>query len=381
MISTILPFLIILPALGYSLLALWSAYRYFGHKTTGPDHAPPVTILKPVMGMDAESFENFASFCRQKYPVFQIVFAAASRNDPVLPVIERLMAEFPDIDIVLVIDERRDGPNYKVCNLINAYPLAKYDLVIICDCDIRVGPEYLRRVCAPFVDPTVGLVTSLYRSPEVRGTATAIEAVGLTMEMMPNVLVAHALEGLTFALGASMVVRREALDDIGGFAALVNYLADDYQLGNKIFLAGWRLELSDYIVESVMKKDTFSHVFSRQLRWNRTMRVSRPGGFAGSGLTQPFPPALLALLVSGCSSAGVTAALLLYAVRCTNAILFSRCYLRDHLFPRWLWLLPFRDLIAFMQWFLSFFGNRVHWRGHDYRIIPGGMIIDLEDLK
>ena len=373
-----IPFLIILPALAYSLLALWSAHRYFGHKTTDPDHAPPVTILKPVMGVDAESFENFASFCRQEYPVFQIVFAAASRNDPVLPVIERLMAEFPDIDIALVVDERKDGPNYKVCNLINAYPRAKHELIIICDCDIRVGPEYLRHVCAPFVDPTVGLVTSLYRSPQVQGTATALEAMGFTLEMMPNVLVARALEGLTFALGASMVVRREALDAIGGFSTLVNYLADDYQLGNKVFRAGWRLELSDHIVESVMKKDTFSHVFSRQLRWNRTMRVSRPGGFAASGITQPFPPALLALLVSGCSTAGATAALLLYAVRCMNAILFSHYYLRDHLFPRWLWLLPFRDLLAFAQWFLSFFGNRVHWRGHYYRILPGGKMVDLE---
>ena len=378
MFSTILPFLIILPALAYSLLSLWCAHRYFSRKKTFPDHAPPVTILKPVKGMDKESFENFASFCRQEYELFQIVFAVASREDPALPVIRRLMAEFPDIDIDLVVDARIYGPNYKTCNLMNACSRAKHDLIIISDSDIHVGPEYLRHVCAPFADPTVGLVTSLYRSSRVRGTATALEAMGLTMEMMPNVLVAQTLEGLTFALGASIAVRREALAAIGGFAALVDYLADDFQLGNKIFRAGWRLELSDYIVESVMKKETFSHVFSRQLRWYRTMRVSRPGGFAGFGVTQPFPPALLAILVSGCSPAGITAALLLYVVRSMNAILFSRYYLHDHLFPRWLWLLPVRDLLAFIKWVLCFFGNRVHWRGHYYRILSGGKMIEIE---
>ena len=378
MSAAILPFLIILPALAYSLIALWCAHRFFREKRIFTDHTPPVTILKPVKGLDADSFENFASFCRQVYPVYQIVFAVASGEDPVLPVIRRLMAEFPGIDIDLVVDERKYGPNYKVCNLMNAYPRAKHDVIIVCDSDIRVGPEYLRHVCAPFADPAVGLVTSLYRSHQVRGTVTALEAMEFTVDLIPNVLVARALEGLTFALGASMAVRREVLDVIGGFAALVDYLADDYQLGNKIFRAGWRLELSDYIVESVMKEETFGHVFSRQLRWYRTMRVSRPGGFAGSGVTQPFPPALLAFLVSGCSLPGVAAALLLYAVRSLNALLFSRCYLHDHLFPRWLWLLPLRDLLSFVKWFLCFFGNRVYWRGHRYRILPCGRMVDLE---
>lgn len=378
MSGPLLPFLIILPSLAYSLLALWCAHRYFRRTTVLPDHAPPVTILKPVKGIDEDSFENFASFCRQEYPLFQLVFAVASEEDPVLPVIRRLMAEFPDNDIDLVVDERKYGPNYKVCNLMNAYQRAKHGLIIICDSDIHVGPEYLRHVCAPFADPKMGLVSSLYRSSRVRGTPTALEAMGFTVEMMPNVMVARALEGLTFALGASMAVRREALDAIGGFAALVDYLADDYQLGNKICRAGWRLELSDYIVESVMKEETLSHVFSRQLRWYRTMRVSRPGGFAGFGVAQPFPAAFMALFVSGCSLPGVTAALLLYAVRSLNALLFSRCYLRDHLFPRWLWLLPIRDLLAFVKWVLSFLGDRVQWRGHYYRILPDGKMIDLE---
>jgi ceramide glucosyltransferase len=377
MISAILPFLVVLPPLVYGLLSLFCARAYSNRRR--PTHAfhPPVTILKPVKGMDADSFENFASFCRQDYPRYQIVFAVADSDDPVIRVIGKLMAEFPEVDLELVVDDRIYGPNYKVCNLINAYPMAKYDILIVCDSDIRVGPAYLREVCAPFADPEAGLVTSLYRSPGVRGAATAIEAMGFTSEMVPNVMVALRLEGLSFALGASMAVRRAALDRIGGFHALVDYLADDYQLGNKVFGAGYRLELSDYFVESVMHRERLSDVLSRQLRWARTMRVSRPGGYLASGITQPFPAAVLALVVSGISPTGAAAAILLYLVRTLTALLFSRCFVRDQIFPRWLWLLPVRDGLAFGTWALSFMGSRVRWRGNLFHVLPGGKLEEI----
>jgi ceramide glucosyltransferase len=174
-------------------------------------------------------------------------------------------------------------------------------------------------------------------------------------------------------------VRREALEKIGGFSALVDYLADDYQLGNKVYRAGWRLALSDYFVESVMHREELLTVLSRQLRWARTMRVSRPGGYFASGLTQPFPAALLALAVSGFASTGILAALFLYAVRCLTTLVFSRSYLRDGVFPRWLWLLPIRDMLAFATWVLAFAGQRVRWRGHLYRLLPGGKIVELTE--
>jgi ceramide glucosyltransferase len=204
---------------------------------------------------------------------------------------------------------------------------------------------------------------------------------GFTTEMVPNVIVALKLEGLSFALGASMAVRREALEKIGGFPALVDYLADDYQLGNKVHRAGWRLALSDYFVESVMHRERISNILSRQLRWARTMRVSRPGGYFASGLTQPFPAALLALILSGFTASGVVAAIILYAVRCLTALLFSRCYLRDGVFPRWLWLLPLRDMLAFATWILAFTGEKVRWRGHLFRLLPDGKIVELPDKK
>ena len=372
-----LPFIIILPPLAYALIALMCGRAYFGRRREAVDHAPPVTILKPVKGMDADSLENFASFCRQDYPCYQIVFACASLSDPVIPVIRDLIATYPSHDIDLVIDDRIYGPNYKVCNLINAFPKAKHDLIIVCDSDIRVGERYLREVCAPFADPAVGLVTSLYRTSRFEGAACAIEAMGFTAEMVPNVMVALRLEGLSFALGASMAVRREALESIGGFGALVDYLADDYQMGNKVHRAGWRLALSDYCVESVMHRESLNNILSRQLRWARTMRVSRPGGYFVSGITQPFPAACLAILVAGCALNGFAAAGLLYLVRCSVAAIYSRFYLRDNILPRWLWLLPVRDGLAFVNWGLAFLGNRVRWRGHLYRLLPGGRMEEM----
>jgi ceramide glucosyltransferase len=377
MLQTLLPFIVILPPLAYGLIALFCARAFFRSPPPPAGHTPAVTILKPVKGMDAESYANFVTFCRQDYPCFQLLFAAASGDDPVVPVIRRLMAEFPENDISLVVDGRIHGPNYKVCNLINAYPAAKYDIVIVCDSDIRVGSDYLRAVCAPFADPAVGLVTSPYRSSRVDGLATVFEALGFTTEMIPNVLVALRLEGLSFALGASMACRREALEAIGGFPALVDYLADDYQLGNKIHQAGWRLELSANFVESVMHRESLSTVLSRQLRWCRTMRVSRPGGYFASGVTQPWPAALAALLLSGCSRSAVGAILLLYLVRGGVATLFSRRFVRDGLLPRYLWLLPLRDLFAFGTWALAFLGNRVRWRGNLFRLEKGGKMREL----
>ena len=378
MLRHIIPFLVTAPALAYAAITLICARSFFGSRCESSGHTPPVSILKPVKGVDGDSFENFASFCRQDYPEFQIVFAAASPEDPVIPVIEALMAAFPQVDIDLVVDGSIHGANYKVCNLMHARARAKYPLLIVCDSDIHVSPEYLREVCAPFADPTVGLVTSLYRTSGVAVVGCAIEALGFSCEMVPNVMAAVKLEGLSFALGASMALRESALTRIGGFEALVDYLADDYQLGNMIHRAGFRLELSPHFVESTMKgSETVSEVLVRQLRWGRTMRVSRPGGYLASGITLPFPGALAALLVSGFSREGVAAAGLLYLVRSAVCLVYSRSYVRDRLLPSWLWLLPFRDALSFGVWALSLAGNRVLWRGHLFRLSKGGKIVEI----
>jgi ceramide glucosyltransferase len=394
MMRTLLPFIVILPSLAYSLISLWCAAKYFkgqGSGVKGQEKdselalpldpcplTPSVSILKPVKGMDADSYDNFASFCSQQYSgAVQLIFAAASPDDAIIPVIRQLIDDFTNHDITLVINPALYGPNYKVSNLINAFPQAKHDIIIVCDSDVSVEPDYLLSVTAHFADPQIGLVTSLYRTSEVHGIATALEATGFTSEMIPNVLVAQQLEGLTFALGASMAVRRAALESVGGFEVLAGYLADDYHLGNKIHRAGWHIALDSCFIESVIKADNIMTVFSRQLRWARTMRVSRPGGYLASGITLPFPAALLASFLAPTPAVGVTAVALLYGVRLSVSLLFSRRFVRDGLFPVWLWLLPLRDMLSFFIWALSFLGNRVEWRGSRFVLKPGGKIEEL----
>lgn len=384
MFRNLLPFLAVMPAAVYSLLSLWCGWTYFKGQgargkgqNTGDEHefVPlGVTILKPVKGMDEGSYENFASFCCQNYagPV-QLLFAVASSDDPAIPVIRQLQNNFQETDITLNIDPSIHGPNLKVSNLINAFPLARHDLLIVCDSDIRVEPEFLSSVTSHFKDPGTGLVSSPYRTSTVHGTATAFESLAFSTEMMPNVVTAMKLEGLSFALGAAMTFRREALESIGGLEALADYLADDYQLGNKIHKAGWKLALDRQFVESMLKAETLSAIMSRQMRWSRTMRVSRPGGYLASGITLPGL-AIIAALSAGPLIMSAQAILLLYVLRITVSTIFSRSLTQDRLLPRWAWLLPIRDLLATATWLCSFLGNTVKWRGHHFRILGNGRL-------
>lgn len=378
MSADLLPFIAILPASIYSLLTLWCGWLFF--KDQGllkKRHDTAISILKPVKGVDEGSYENFASFCRQDYAAaLQLIFCVAAEDDPAVTIIRQLMADFPHHDISLNINPVIHGPNYKVSNLINAFPVAKYDLLMICDSDIRVDQSFLQSVAAHFCTPDVGLVTSPYRSSTVHGAITAFEALAFTSEMVPNVVTALKLEGLSFALGAAMTFRRQALHDIGGLEALVEYLADDYQLGNQIHRAGWQLVLDRQFVESMLKPETLASILSRQLRWARTMRVSRPGGYLASGITLPGL-AIVAALLSGPLPFALAAISLLYLVRLTVTTFFSRHYTRDNLLPFWGWLLPVRDLLAFGTWLLAFAGNRVTWRGHCFLIRSNGKLKEL----
>lgn len=378
MSADLLPFIAILPASIYSLLTLWCGWLFFRDQgILKKQHDTAISILKPVKGMDEGSYENFASFCKQDYAApQQLIFCVADADDPAIEIIQQLMADFPHHDISLNIDPAIHGPNYKVSNLINAFPKTKYDLLMICDSDIRVEPTFLQSVTTHFSGPGVGLVTSPYRSSTVHGAITAFEALAFTSEMVPNVVTALKLEGLSFALGAAMTFRRQALQDIGGLEALVEYLADDYQLGNQIHRAGWQLVLDRQFVESMLKPESLATIFSRQLRWARTMRVSRPGGYLASGITLPGL-AIVAALLSGPPLLALSAISLLYLVRLTVTTLFSRYYLRDNLLPAWAWLLPLRDLLAFGTWLLAFAGNHVIWRGHCFLIISNGKLKEL----
>lgn len=389
LLLSLLPLLIVLPATCYSLLSLWCGWRFYHHTSDETidkkQYQPAITIFKPVKGMDEGSYENFVSFCNQQYTGdLQIIFAVADKDDPAVKIIHKLQQAFPKTEILLNIDSKATGNNLKISNLINAFPLAKHDLLMICDSDIRVTHTFLSSVSSHFDNPDVGLVSSPYRTSYLHGTATALEALGFCCEMLPNVLVARQLEGLSFALGAAMTFRRSALNDIGGIESLKDFLADDYQLGNKIHLAGWKLALDRQAVESMIRQESFSNIFARQLRWARTMRVSRPSGYLASGITLPGLAMVILMpimLMTRQVAAGLAALLLLYTVRLAVATIYSRNLLGDKLLPRWSWLLPFRDLMATVSWLAAFTGNQIRWRGQSFKVLRDGTLEKIAQKK
>jgi ceramide glucosyltransferase len=378
MTDSILPYLLVLPALGYQLYSLVAVIAFFARENPPTGCQPPMTIIKPLKGADEGLYENLASFCCQRYPQFQLVLAVASPDDPAVAVVRRLQNRFLSVDITLVINDASYGANLKVANLINACNVARYNIVAISDSDVRVETDYLTRLASYFADPGVGLVTNLYRNSAAATPAAALEALGFTLEMVPNVIVAERLEGLTFALGASMACRRQAIDAIGGLQVLADYLADDYQLGNRIAKAGWQVVLSPHFVESVSAGESILTVLARQLRWCRTMRVSRPGGYFASVVKEPLTAVIAVFAVCGTSPPAAAAVVGLYLVRIVAALLLSRLIVKDRLLPLYLWLLPLRDLASNATWLLAFCGNRVSWRGDRFRIRAGGKMEQLQ---
>ena len=360
----------------YGLLAAYSARRFF-HTRRSPvaDFTPRVSILKPVRGLDRASYENFATFCRQDYPDYEIVFAVADEDDPATEVIRRLIASFPERSIRLLIGAPELGPSSKVNKLCRLTREARHDLLVINDSDIRVTPDYLRAVVAPFGDPRVGAVTCLYVGISDGHVAGDLEAIGIATDFVAGVLTARQLEGVKFALGATMATTRERLRDIGGFEALASYCAEDFQLGHRIAELGYVVELSPYVVSSECAAGTLRGYFQHQLRWAISTRHSRPWGYAGTLLTQglPWAVAATAAVPSVTVAASYFGAYL--TLRLVTAWSVARWALGDVPVVRKWWLLPIRDAFAFVVWLAGLFLNRIHWRGreflvHDGRLIP-----------
>jgi len=331
-----------------------------------------MTVLKPVRGADDDTYDNLSSFVRQDYPLFQVVFGIADADDTAAPVISRIISENPGTDIELVVSGEPIGANLKVSNLHYMTQTAKHDIIVVADADMRVDDGYLRAVAAGFDARDVGLVTCPYRGAYPEDVGAALEALTIDTDFLPSVAVAERLEGLSFALGATMAVRREALEAIGGFRSLADYLADDYQLGNRVKRAGWRLVLSDYVVDSVGRKEGLAGFFSHQVRWGRTYRVSRPGGYAMSGITKGTGVALLFLVSTGFSVSGWTVFLANAALRYVQAYFIETVHVRGPGVLSWLWLLPARDIAGFLIWAVSLAGDRVRWKSSVFRIEKDG---------
>lgn len=354
---------------GYYLLAITAARRFFRNRPPiSKTFAPPVSVLKPVRGLDREAYENYASFCRQEYPEFEIIFGVTEDTDPAIPIIEKLIHDFPRCKIRLLIGAEQLGTGDKVNKLCRMVREAKHAILIISDSDIRVGPGYLYAVAAPFADPKVGAVTCLYRGITDGTLVSEMEALGNTSDFDAGVLSAWQLGGVDFTLGATMATTKEHLAEIGGFEALVDHFSDDYELGHRIHALGYRIVLSQEPVDTVYPAESWQEAFHRQLRWNMAVRFSKPvlgltliftHGLAWAALVSIIAPAPTIAWFFGCAY---------IILRGTMAWTVGVWGLKDPLVRKKLWLLPFRDSLAFIVWVLSLFCRGVRWHGTKYYV-------------
>jgi ceramide glucosyltransferase len=356
-------------AAAYYLLAMVAALRWRRHMTSRRTRNGilPVSILKPVHGRDPRFYEAIFSHAAQDYPEFEIFFGVSDPRDPALEDIGRLKREFPERRIEVVVAET-DAPNAKVGVLAELAARARYPLLLVNDSDIVAPPGYLRAVTAPLGDPEVGLVTCLYRGVG-DSWASRWEALGIATEFAPSVLVARLLGQAEFALGSTMVFRAEALRRMGGFETIAHYLADDYQLGRHIRELGYRIEFAPVVVETDLGGESWAETWRHQLRWARTIRASRPGGYLGYVVTHATWWALVAL-----AARQWWAAALALGLRMAAGVVVGAGVLGDRRVAEDFWLMPLRDLFGFAVWLAGLFGHTVEWRDRKLRLGPDGRI-------
>jgi ceramide glucosyltransferase len=362
----------------YYLICLWSANVFLREQTaaesrpTPAEATPPISILKPLKGTDPQIYECLRSHCLQDYPEYEIIFALSDPDDPAIATVKKLQSEFPANRIQLIVCPKILGANIKVSNLAQMLPLARHDHLIVNDSDIRVERNYLRRVIAPLADPTVGMVTCLYRGVAAPTLGSRLEALGIGTDFCAGVLAARQLEGgMRFGLGSTLAFRRADVQPIGGFESFADYLADDYELGRRIADLGLKVELSDVVVETVLPPYRMRNFFQHQLRWSRAIRDARAGGYIGL----IFTFGLMWSVVTVISASGARWSWELFAsvtfLRLLVALVIGRVVLADRQLLRNLWLIPLRDITAVAVWIASFAGHTVSWRGDNFHLRNG----------
>ena len=339
---------------------------------------PPVTILKPVHGMEERLEQNLESFFQQDYPDFEIIIGARSADDPAVTLAEELRLRYPQVKSRIVISGPPVWPNAKVFTLDKMIPLSRNDFFVISDSDVRVERDFLRNVIPPLFDQKLGLVTCLYRGDPAADFWSLLEALGMSVEMPSGVVVADMLEGIRFALGPAVALRRDALEAIGGIAATADYYSDDYVLGNKIWGVGYSVIFSHHFVYHVLTPRPFLRTLGDQLRWMKSTRHSRPWGHVGTGLTFAMPFGVLGFAAAAAlGNLRLAVGLLATAFlnRMIQSIVVGWGLLQDPRALRFCWLYPLRDFQGFVVWAASFLSRDFYWRGETYRFTSGGRII------
>jgi ceramide glucosyltransferase len=360
----------------YYLLALYSSTRFFLSWKRNPpntDFTPPISCLKPIKGLDPDAYENYTSFCRQDYPEYEILFCV-DEDDPALPVLQKLVQDFPQRRIRLLFGSGRNAINDKIARLVRLVNEAKYDLLVITDGDIRVGPDYLRAVAAPFRDPKVGGATSLYISTKEISLIQELQSVGMISDFFAGILVAWQLDGVKFTFGQTIVTRRQNIAAFGGYEAIENRPADDLRVGRLIAELGYEVKLLPYPVQTVADFASLSDLFYKRVRWMTVMRLMRPWGHFGLIFTWGLPWALLAIAVHP-TLAVALGYLGGYAVlRVAMTWLIGIWGMKQHTLWKKMPLIPLWDAMAFIIWVVSFNRKTIRWRGVEYFIREGILV-------
>ncbi|MBF2067527.1 MAG: bacteriohopanetetrol glucosamine biosynthesis glycosyltransferase HpnI [Calothrix sp. C42_A2020_038] len=354
---------------------IYAAFSFFNlQHPIDTDYYPSVTILKPLCGLDTNTYDNLASFCRQNYPNYQIVFSVRDSQDAVIDIVKQIISDFPNLDIDFIQCDRVIGANLKISNLANAITVAKHDILILADSDIRVGSDYLQRIIQPFKNQEIGVVTCLYRSLP-QGWITLIETISQTTEFNAEVLVSNQLAGsINYAFGATIVIRKQVLSAIGGFEALADYLADDFQLGNLPFKAGYKIVLSNYIVEHELKETSLKDAIEQKIRWARCIRFSRPWGYKGLIFTHGIAFSLLLLIITSGAKIAWTMFFTTWTIRLIMGWLIGVRFTQDLSAKKYCWMIPLCDLCGFVIWCCGFLGNTVEWRGQRFQLTKDGKL-------
>jgi len=339
---------------------------------------PPVTILKPIHGMEQELDQNLESFFKQNYPDYEIIFGARDATDPAVQVAGRVCSRFPQVRTQIVFTGPPTLPNAKTFSLEKMMAATNRSYFVITDSDVQASSDFLRNVIPSLLDPKVGLVTCMYRGIPASDIWSSLEALGLSIEMSSGVIVADMVEGMRFALGPALAVRRDVVDDIGGIAATADYYSDDFELGHRIWAKGYLVVLSHYVVKNVLTPRSPLRTLGDQLRWMKSTRYSRPLGHLATGLTFAMPFGALGLLSGiglGYSSVGLFLFTLAFANRMIQSVVVGWRVARDPRAVALCWLYPLRDFIGFFLWLASYTSRRFYWRGETYRFGRGGRII------
>ena len=367
-------------SLGY-LFAGLVAISIFKNKNTFSDDKkfqPPISILKPIYGLDPEMYINLKSFCLQNSPKYQIIFGLQDVNDEALPIVKKIIKELNDVDISFIINTERHGTNHKVSNLINMCPSIKYEFMLIADSDMQVNENYLSQVIKPFDDPNTGAITCLYFGSATKKITSMLNTMFINNWFLPSVLISKMIKPIEYCLGATMIVRRSILHKIGGFEALSNHLADDYMLGKLISNIGYKIHLSNCIVKNVVEESSFKNLILHELRWARTLRRVEPYGYALTFLTD----SLILSIFAGTSLyvIGNSFVLFLFPIFITLIIrvyMYSKTNeVTDSARVGKIWLIPLRDTLTFFIRILSYAGNSVEWRKNKFAVDHLGLMHD-----